>query len=184
VANSVVVSGQGSGAAIINYVPNTGGNFTLSLGSISMNGPATISFPAITSLVFFNSVLSGTGQLTVGSTNIQRCLMNGSPSPLYSGNIVVQSSGIFEPRSMLTSTTGNNVTVNSGGELRIQFSPTTIAGLNGVGAADSVSGSAALTVGKGDASGNFSGTMKNNPTILYLTKTGSGTQVLSGGNIT
>jgi autotransporter-associated beta strand protein len=183
VANSVVVSGQGSGAAIINYVPNTGGNFTLSLGSISMNGPTTITFPAITSLVFFNSVLSGTGQLTVGNTNNQRCLMNGGASPLYSGNIAVQSGGIFEPRSMLTSATGNNVTVNSGGELRIQFSPTTIAGLNGVGTVDCVSGAGTLTVGKGDTSGTFTGTLKNNGNTLSFVKTGTGTQVLSGGNI-
>jgi fibronectin-binding autotransporter adhesin len=184
VANSVVISGQGSGAATINYVPNTGGNFTLSLGSISMNGPATITFPSITSLVFFNSVLSGSGQLTIGTTDNQRCLMNGSTSPLYTGNIAVQSGAIFEPRSMLTTAAGNNITVNSGGELRVQFSTTSIAGLNGVGTVDSVSGAATLLVGEGNASGNiFSGTMKNNGSTLSFTKAGTGTQTLSGANI-
>ena len=182
VANSVTVSSSAGGTSTISYIPTTA---SISMGTLTLNGPATFSAPNLNGTVVPGAgvfVLSGSGQLNIATTHSQRLLLQ-SLSPNYTGNIVVQSSSIFEPRAELSSTNGNNITVNSGGELRIQFVTTSIAGLNGAGTVDDVSGAATLSVGAGNASGTFSGTLKNNGNTLSFTKTGNGTQVLSGGNI-
>ena len=67
----------------------------------------------------------------------------------------------------------------------------TIGGLNGSGTVDFLDGGGGkaltLELGGGDKSGSFSGSIKNTgsnlgPTVLSISKTGSGTQILSGTN--
>ena len=73
--------------------------------------------------------------------------------------------------------------VNVIGTLNLGGFNETINGLNGSGTVDGISGSPALTVGDGNATGNtFSGVLKNTAGALALTKIGSGTQTLSGSN--
>jgi fibronectin-binding autotransporter adhesin len=180
-ANPIVISSLGSGSATINYLSAITNVSTLS-GALTMNGPVTMNVPAASSNVQMNAVMSGSGQLTVGNTNATRFIFL-TAEPNYTGNIVLNSNGVFEPRGSLTAPNGNNITVNSGGELRIQFASAAIAALNGTGLVDDVSSAATLSLGAGNASGSFTGTMKNNGATLSFTKTGTGTQVLSGGNI-
>jgi len=181
--NAITVANQGTGTATIKWI-ETGvtGNPSTGSGQITL-GRATI-FDA-TQLAggayLFNHALSGSGDLSLTGTNGVRFLLQAASSG-YTGNITVESGGIFEPRNYLSSATGNNVTVDSGGELRIQFVTSSIGGLNGDGIVQSVSRAATLSVGKNNASGSFAGILRNNGTVLSFTKTGTGTQVLSGTN--
>ena len=174
-ANAIVVSGSGSGTATISYLPASG-TFTTAFGNIAMNGPATFTFPNLTNWMQFNSVLSGSGALNVGTSNGQRMILNIN-SPSYTGNITVLSGAVFEPRGFLTTANGNNITVNAGGLLAVDTATTTsIAGLNGSGGTvgSPYNSGATLSVGLGNASGSFSGTMINDVYTLSFTKTGTG----------
>lgn len=82
-----------------------------------------------------------------------------------------------------------DVTIYTGNTLQLAGNDETINGLNGSGSISSnVVGTATLTIGAGGSDGAFSGIISNGnttspPTMLVaLTKTGEGTQILSGAN--
>ena len=181
-ANPITVANQGSGTATIQNLTNAV-SFSWTTGTITLNQAATLSLPNIGGYCALNSVLAGNGNLTISSTHNQRLILNtsGSVDSGFTGNIDVQSGSIFEPRDQLSAPGGNNVTVETGAELRIQFANTTINALNGSGIVDSVSGAATLTVGEGGGSGTFSGVMKNNSTVLSFAVAG-GIETLEGSN--
>ena len=78
-------------------------------------------------------------------------------------------------------TYGGDVTVN--GTLDLNTYSDTINGLNGSGTVDTVAGGTpVLTVGANGDSGSFSGVIKNSSGTLALTKSGAGTQTLSGAD--
>jgi autotransporter-associated beta strand protein len=100
-----------------------------------------------------------------GDTTINAgTLMTNSDNPLPfgagKGNLVVNATGIFEMN-------GRNLNVN---------------GLSGAGNVNNRSNTRTLTVGNGDASATFTGTITNAGGTLNLVKTGNGTQTLSGAN--
>ena len=176
--NDITVANQGTGTATIKII-DSGSSQGTGSGTITLNRAATIDATQISSgWMFINHAFSGAGEMTVSSTNGRRFLLQGA-SPDFTGDIVLQSGAIFEPRDQLSANTGNSVTVESGGELRLNFVATTIGGLNGSGLVRRLSGSPSLTIGKGDADGDFSGTLTG---AMPLTKTGDGTQILSGTN--
>jgi autotransporter-associated beta strand protein len=180
--NTITVANQGSGTTIIK-VPDIGIG-TSGTGLITLNSAATIDGSAITNGYYQSQrAFSGSGTLTyAGAAGKRFIIVPASPSSSFTGDIVIQS-GIFEPRNNFTAPGGNNMTVNSGAELRIDGGLTANA-LNGAGLADCVNfGAATLTVGVGNGSGSFNGTMKNSGNTFSLTKTGTGTQELSGANI-
>jgi autotransporter-associated beta strand protein len=74
---------------------------------------------------------------------------------------------------------GSSVTNN--GTLNMNNNNDTIDGLSGSGIV-TASGTITLTVGANNSGGNFSGVIQNTTGTLSLTKTGSGTQILSGPN--
>jgi fibronectin-binding autotransporter adhesin len=181
--NDITVANQGTGTATIKWI-ETGvtGNPSTGNGLITLDRATIFDATQIAGGAYiFDHALSGAGDITLTGTNGTRFLLDAA-SPNYTGDITIQSGGIFEPRSNLSSATGNSVTVASGGELRIQFATSSIGGLNGDGIVQSVSNAQTLTVGKNDASGSFAGILRNNPTVLSFTKTGTGTQILSGAN--
>jgi len=182
VANAVTVANLGSGPAGISYVVSGGAQTYGSTATFTLNGVATLTTPNVSpgSYIQWTPPFAGSGTLAIANT-VGRFIVNAA-WPSFTGNLDIQSGAIFEPRGQLTSTIGNSVTVESGGELRIQFSPAAIDGLNGAGTVDSVSAAATLTVGKAGGSGNFSGTLENNSAALSFTKTGAGTQILTGAN--
>jgi autotransporter-associated beta strand protein len=173
---NITVSSSGAGPATINVADI--GIGTSGTGTITLNSAATIDGSAITSSYYQSKrALAGSGTLTYSGAPGKRFIL-GAASSNFTGDIVVQS-GIFEPRDTLSAPNGNNVTVNSGAELRIQFAATSINGLNGTGLVQSVSSAQTLTLGIGNGSGDFGGTMQS---VLSLIKEGLGTQVLSGTN--
>jgi autotransporter-associated beta strand protein len=103
------------------------------------------------------------GDLNLGASNV-------IPDGASKGNLVLDGSNA---RFLMTPQTAGTA-----------FSET-INGLNGRGTvlSNATSGTSTLTVGSGDANGNFSGTLINGGVAaLALTKTGAGTQTLSGAN--
>ncbi|MEI6644856.1 MAG: autotransporter-associated beta strand repeat-containing protein [bacterium] len=73
--------------------------------------------------------------------------------------------------------------VSLAGILDLNGHSDTINGLSGAGVvSNGVAGSASLTVGDGDATSTFSGTLKNTAGTLSLTKIGNGSLTLSGAN--
>lgn len=75
-----------------------------------------------------------------------------------------------------------NNTAARTGTLRLAGFSDTINGLSGSGNVDGGSGTPTFTLGDNDASGNFSGNILNGSGTLTLTKTGAGTQILSGAS--
>ena len=185
VANDINVN-QGTGAATISFSPATN---TVTWGSvnntITLNRAATITTPLETSYMQFNWALSGSGELDVGSTNATQggWLILFTQSPNFTGNVVIEPNAVLEPRDLLSAPNGNNITVQSGGTLQlITFGATSIAGLSGSGTVLCRYQGTTLTVGEGDASSTFSGTMENGQAAWQLIKTGSGTFALTGAN--
>ena len=75
-----------------------------------------------------------------------------------------------------------NVSVNTGATLGLRQG-ININGLNGVGSISAFSsGTKGLTLGNGDASGSFGGSIANGSGAIALTKTGIGTQTLTAAN--
>jgi len=185
--NAITVANLGTGASsAISFLPAVGATSYYS-GPIVFNKGTTLSLPNLTSYMQWFPVMSGSGTLTIGSTKSQRLILAGADGSNsgFSGDIDIQNAAIFEPRSTLSSTTGNSVTVEAGGNLQLRFgSNTSINSLNGAGIVDAWNNPTLLTVGKANGSGSFTGTMKNNGVALSLTKAGTGTETLSGSNIT
>lgn len=181
--NAITVASQGTGKATLKFNEAVNGGNTGN-GTITLNRATTFDatgFATGSSFYQFNHPLSGTGAMTLTNSNGNRFILLGASST-YTGDITVQSGGIFEPRNSLSATTGNNVTIEAGGELRIQFAIASIGALLGSGTVQSVTAGNTLTVGKGGASGTFSGIIRDAPTVVALTKSSSGTQTLTGAN--
>ena len=134
------------------------------------------------------NVLTVTGAISGGATdNLTKAgtgtlvLANGGNS--YSGATLINNGTLRLGNSdVLPNTT--NVTVGVNGTLDLNGRSDTISGLNGVGVVNNTaSGSSVLTVGSGNANGNFGGAIRNTGAgTTGLVKTGAGTQTLSGTN--
>jgi autotransporter-associated beta strand protein len=179
----IVVSASGSGLVTIGAI-NAGTGITLA-NKITVNREATLQAPSSYSLDFgTGSGLLGSGNVTVTGGTIK--LRAGSPG--YTGNVIIASGGTVQVGAWQGAFTdfipdGSSVTVNSGGMLNLSCNGETIGGLNGDGTVSAVAQSGILTVGGGNASGNFSGTIQDNGVLTVgLTKTGTGTQTLSSYN--
>jgi autotransporter-associated beta strand protein len=182
-ANPITVANHGAGPSTIAYTVSGSAQTYGSSATFTLNRNTTITAPNLSSgsYVQFTPALAGSGNLTLSNTAGARfILVAASPWSSFTGNIDVQNAAIFEPRGVLANSP--DVTVETGGELRIQFSTATIGGLYGAGQVDCRSAAATLVLGAGNRSGNFSGILQNNGNVLSLTKTGTGTQILSGAN--
>ena len=182
ITNAITVADQGTGAVTINLNavsnPWSGGDWTL-------NRAVTLTAPHISGNLQFNPVLGGSGNLTLGNTNATRFIFNeaSGANAGYTGDIDVLSGAVFEPRDTFASTTGNSVTIETGGEMELNFASASFNALNGGGIVDArFGGTQTLTVGKADGSGSFSGVLKDNGQPLAFTKTGAGVQTLTGSN--
>ncbi len=136
--------------------------------------------------------ISGTGNITL--TGSGRSIFITANS--FTGNLLVDPSGTgghFQIGTATTSLTNyipdaSNLTVNNftgatQAEFRLSSQGESINALNGNGTIDVNSINGTLTVGANGGGGNFSGTMQNaGGSILGFTKTGAGTQILSGTN--
>ncbi len=186
----VVVSNNGTGTATLGSratVTGTGDNNQFT--NIVLQRDVVFDSNANDRTDFEN--ITGTGNITVTGTN--RSVFPTTPAT-WTGNLTVSTTGANGSLQIgVASTAGDripdasNVTVTSGGLLRLSTTAETIAGLFGAGTVNTNApsgGTATLTVGFGGANGNFSGLLTGNvaSNILALTKTGAGTQIISGNS--
>jgi fibronectin-binding autotransporter adhesin len=133
--------------------------------------------------------ISGTGNITINGAG--RAVF--ATANTFVGNLTLNNTNVNALQLGTNSTAFNaipdasNVTVNAGSTLSLSYTAggsETIGGLFGAGIVRNNGGNAnTLIVGSGNANGSFSGTINNgsSPTVGFsFTKTGSGTQTLSG----
>lgn len=156
-------AGAGAGTVTLSTTITPGG-VIVSSGTYTNNG----------------SGIGGSGALTVSGGML---ILNNTAST-YSGTTAVSNGATLQMNldNLLPYGTGKgDVTVD--GLLNLNDRLLTINGLNGAGEIRQPGGSArVLTLGSGDASGTFSGVIRQTAGTLGVTKMGSGTQTLSGTN--
>ena len=165
------------------------GNFSIGGGTLEAGAAFSTSQPLTLSgsggygnldpagyVVTLSGPLSGPGGLDmVGGGTL---ILSGSDT--YSGGTTI-SAGTTKLGSSAALPSGTAATVN--GTLDLSTFGATLGALTGAGTVNhSGSGSSALTVGSGNASGDFAGTIENTGGRLGLLKTGSGELILSGSD--
>jgi autotransporter-associated beta strand protein len=120
-------------------------------------------------------IKNGTGNLTLSNT----ANAFASALTINGGNVILGNNEVL--------TNAQSVNVNALGTLNLNGFNETINGITGAGIIQNEgSGTSTLTVGAGNGSSNFSGTIRNNSGagagIVALTKSGTGTLTLSGTN--
>ncbi len=176
--------------------PTLGSGLTITLGA---SGGYFDAGWAPSEPITINGEITGTGALYIN--------LDGSPVVLantgnnYTGNTVIGAKGPgwyssgtqawlqLGAAGVIPNGSGyGNVTINGGtgylGELDLNGYSQTINGLSGSGTVESSSGSPILTVGNNNATSAFSGVIENGSGTVALTKVGTGTLSLAGGNNT
>jgi len=155
----------------------TSGSSNISLSS-QINGSAT----AYGQLTGTNGLLlktpggaSSTFTLTLANTL--------NPANNYSGNTTTSTRTTIALAAVaqIPNGVGKGNVVNNGSLTLGGFSHT-INGISGSGTVDGVSGTPTLTIGDNNATGSFSGVIRNTAGTLSLTKTGTGSLTLTGVN--
>jgi len=145
-----------------------------------------------------NFTINGSGTLTINGViadgiNTFGLTKNGTGTVIFTGGAETYggdttiNGGILQLGANEQIPVAGNLVVNSGGKFDLATFDETINGLSGSGIVDSSTGNGAtLTIGSGNASTTFSGTIQNTDVdagdVLNLVKTGTGTQTLSGNN--
>ena len=151
----------------------------------SVAQPVTLAVSQTGSTAFGGALQNGAGVLSLAFSG-----GNGGRLNLYGVNTYSGSTHILAGTLQLGSSTALNgasaVTIDNGSLLDLNAFRAGIGALNGSGYVNNVAGygTSVLTLGNGNASGSFSGTIQNSTPNggLALVKTGSGTQYLSLAN--
>ena len=160
---------------------------TLQLGDgVSYNGSIAGSATDNATLAFANpnaqtytGTISGSGNVTMlGPGTLALTASN-----TYSGGTTVGGGTLQLGNAAALGSTSGAATISSG-VLDLHGYNVGMGALSGAGTIDNLSGSGTytLTVGKGNASGTFSGVIQNTTGAIALSKTGTGTLVLSGSD--
>ncbi|MCE9613511.1 MAG: autotransporter-associated beta strand repeat-containing protein [Lentisphaerae bacterium] len=174
-------------------VTNSSGTAILTVGNGDADGLTTSGFGdavgASLSLVKMgtgiqtnNGIMRMSGGVTVNGGVLKLGAVN-----QYVGDTVINNSGTFRvgvAEALPHGSDRGNVIVNTGGTLDMGGVADTINGLSGSGIVTNLgpAGTDILTVGGGNASSTFSGSIRDGVALLELNKTGSGTLELSGAN--
>ncbi|MFT3785383.1 MAG: autotransporter-associated beta strand repeat-containing protein [Tepidisphaeraceae bacterium] len=163
--------------------------------SLSSTGAAVISGTGNRTLTLtgtntgFNNLYAVIGDPSSGTTSLSKTGTSTwrlFSAQTYSGSTTVTAGTLYLVNSnILPSGAGKgDVTVASGATLDFYGNSQAINGLNGGGTVTTTLNTArTLTVGSGNAGGSFSGVLTQGASqTLALTKTGTGTQVLTGAN--
>ncbi|TCU96311.1 autotransporter-associated beta strand repeat-containing protein [Roseateles saccharophilus] len=172
-ANSYGATTISAGTLQIGAAGSTG---TLGSGSVSDN--AALVFNRSDALTVANAI-SGAGSLAQAGTGTATISGNNS----YAGNTTISAGTLaLGSATALPSGSGKgDLVVN--GRLDLAGLSQAINGLSGSGVIDNSNTSAVtLTVGANNGTGNFAGAIQNSSGALALTKSGTGTIVLSGTN--
>jgi fibronectin-binding autotransporter adhesin len=126
-----------------------------------------------------NAVISGSYGLTKSGNGVLRI---NTATWTYTGDTLIKSGTIDIVSGGLPNGAGKgNVIVTSAGTLSLNNTSLGINGLSGTGTVVKIgTGGRILTVGNGDANGNFAGNFVQSAGTLTITKTGNGTQIISG----
>ncbi len=161
---------------------------TLQLGDgASYNGSIAGSATDNACLTFANpnaqtyaGTISGTGNVTMLGPGV---LALTAPNT-YSGGTTVGGGTLQLGNTAALGSTSGTAAVSSGATLDLHGYSLGVGALSGAGIIDNLSGASTytLTVGKGNASGTFSGVIQNTTGAIALSKTGTGTLVLSGSD--
>jgi autotransporter-associated beta strand protein len=181
--NNITVYGYSGLLRVIGGL-NSSGNNTLS-GNITLNYPVSLIANASGGTVKFSGVISGSGEgvtIAAGTSSSGTVVLSGANT--YSGGTTINSGTTLQLGAANTipgNTTAGDVTDN--GILDLNTHSDTINGLNGSGTVNTAAGGTpTLTVGANGDSGTFSGVIENTAGTLALTKSGSGTETLTGAN--
>jgi len=181
----VVISGEGTGTATLGSQASvTGSGNNNRFSNITLEGDVILDSNASDRTDYDN--ITGTGNVTV--TGAGRTIFSTSPST-WIGDLTVSGTGGLQLGTVAPAgdriPDTSNVTVTSGGVLRLSTAAETVGALSGSGTVNTNSpsgGTAVLSIGSGDADGNFSGLLENAGGVLALTKVGAGTQTITGTN--
>ena len=183
-ARALTIANEGSGTTTLGSSALAATMQAQFSGAITLNKDVSLTGVAGGDRTQFSGGIGGTGNVKV--TGAGRVIFL-TTANTYVGNTEVDgilqlSDGSATAVSLIPD--ASNVTVNGGKFLRLAkgANSETIGGLNGSGTVEAISSTNTLTVGSGNATGSFSGTLKNNGGTLSLTKIGSGTQTLGGSN--
>ncbi|MCX6896854.1 MAG: autotransporter-associated beta strand repeat-containing protein [Verrucomicrobia bacterium] len=185
IADGVTFSHANAGAITMTQPVIVNGNFT-HIGTAggpvwggTMDLGASTRTITVTADIGISGVISGSGGLTKAGTGY----LTNYTANTYGGDTTISAGTLVlgAANAIPSGASKGNVTVT--GTLDVNgFSPT-INGLNGAGTiTNSIAGTQTLTVGGNDASGLFTGIIKTGTGGLNVTKTGAGTQTLSGAN--
>ena len=182
VGRAITVANQGSGTVTIGSATTSGSNQAIFSGGITLNKATTLTGGSGGDRTGFSGGIAGTADVTIAGTN--RLLFSGTANT-YIGTTTINSGATLQ-LSDGTSLAGSfladssDVTVTGSLKLAKGGNSETIGGLNGSGIVSAIAGSDTLIVGNGNANGTFSGALNNDGAALAFTKTGSGTQTLTG----
>ena len=182
-----ISQGTGAGVVTIPNVADAAANLYISNVGKTLNINAAITDNGASKLTLVKSGLggvNGAGNLVLGNTGNS-----------YSGDTVINQGDLnLNAANVIPDGAGKGDLYLNGSDARLTMNnnlgtPTsyseTINGLYGTGVVrnNAASGNVTLTLGSGNANGNFSGTLINGGVAtLALTKIGAGTQTLSGVN--
>lgn len=187
VATPITVSADNTGTGTVTIAQTT--QFTTFSGNIAANRPLIIS--ASGDRVGVSGVISGNpGTLTFSGTRTTLDNAAGSPNT-FSGAAIINSGATMQLNNSVAGASANaDYTISGGFWSALGTGANIVIGaINGSGTIQEHSGVAGgaqtLNVGNTNHDGSFNGTFQNGNgnTTFGLTKSGTGTQELSGGNI-
>lgn len=174
-----------SGKITANLAPATFTSNSATGGNITLTGQVTGASGLVLDIT----------SLSAAATNFNVTLNNAGTPNNYAGDTVINLAAavgknavlsIAAPEQIPDGAAAGNVVINSNGSgegsLNLGGYSETINGLSGNGIVDGSSGTPTFTLGGNNASGSFSGVIRNTSGALSLVKTGTGTQALSGAN--
>ncbi|MBN8460059.1 MAG: autotransporter-associated beta strand repeat-containing protein [Verrucomicrobia bacterium] len=175
---TVSAANTGTGTVVLSQSTNT----TALTGTLTLNRATTI-YGGGDRVGVDGKITGSVGTLTFsnGRTTL------GNATNDFTGDVVVAAGGTLQ----INATNGaipdaSSVTVSGTVKLNTSSTSETIGGLNGGGTVqnhESVGGAPTLTMGGGDKSGVFTGSLTTGSGTFNIAKTGIGTQELSGANI-
>lgn len=175
-ANPVVVPALGTGTVTIGTY--SAGTFTVASGALTLNRPVIIQDGTADRTSFSGKISGNVGTITLTGN---RVTFDNAQND-FVGNIVVSANTIYQNNvANAVPDTTNFTLLGSGSRFRLAANSEVIGSIGGDGIIDNITGSGnTLTVGGGNGSATFAGSITNGSGILNLTKTGTGTQVFSG----
>jgi fibronectin-binding autotransporter adhesin len=203
-AGSAGMTKAGTGTLTLSGANTLSGTTTINGGVLKLQGNAFMTTPrnysiasgavlnldgsSINKLPGSTSTISGTGTLRLTGG-----ILFGNSSSSGTCNLSLGSGAVIDVQAGARMQNGgwsafnwsaNNARLNVDGQFDIGENPATIDALTGTGTVVKTwdGNTRVLTVGIANGSGTFSGTITNGSGTIALTKTGTGTQTLSGNN--